>query len=267
MVIKECNQDDYNTIINYIGDDYYKCLYLYLDVKKYFYKNKNLKVYIDYDSSNSIQAIIMQYYSTIHIFSRNNNICYDRIIELIKKIKPSMICAEKRIIESLSNIFNEQYNTEYGVIRKMSRLITDNVDLDLELADEQDFDKIVELIMTDKGLSCMQSFEELKDQLLSRYNDGFCRNFVYKQNGLMIGHVCSGAENEKLTILTDLVINPNFRRRGYGKKICESFCKIMQSEKKEIYLVSYTNIANALYESIGFDICCNWGKMYIDISK
>lgn len=260
-MIKKCNKNDSNDIVSYIGNDYPKCLYLYLDFKKYGFNNKNVNMYFQI-INETISALILTYYNSMHIFSKNNNIDYNELSILIKDIKPSMICGEKSIIESINKkINNNQYETEYGFIRSIKH-IEHNGNISITLANKEDFSRITELMMSDKGLSGSFSYDELYNQLVERNKEKFCRNYIYKIDGKIVGHICSGAEDEKYVMLTDLIVDKNYRGRGIGKKICQDFCKIMGNEKKEIFLVNYTRESGDLYEKIGFKKECEWGKIY-----
>ena len=51
-MIKKCKYDDITDVFNYIDKDYGKCLYMYIDLKKYGLENENLNVWIQYDNQN-----------------------------------------------------------------------------------------------------------------------------------------------------------------------------------------------------------------------
>ena len=260
-MIKKCNINDYDNVISYIGDDYYKCLYLYLDFKKYGFESEFVNIYFQV-VDESISAIILTYYSSMHVFSKNNNIDYSELTSLVKDINPTMICGEKSIIENINKrIYDGHYKIEIGFVRSIKYINYDE-NLSISLAAESDFHRITELMMSDKGLSGAFSYNELYKQLLERNKEKFCRNYVYKIDGKIVAHICSGAEDEKYAILTDLIVDKDYRKRGIGKKICQDFCKLMIDEGKEVFLINYTKESGNLYEKIGFKKECEWAKLY-----
>lgn len=261
MLIVLASVDDKEKIDSYISDDYSKCLYLYLNYKKYGFNTKHVNVYLQYKNFN-ICSLILEYYNTIHVYSKTKEIDYNEMTEFLLKRNPTMICAEKMIIENLEKQLNiKNYLAEYGSIRSLSNI--ENVDkVELVEAKEEDFSEITKLLMTDEGLSGSQTYDDLKNQLLERYKQKFSKNFILKDCNKIIAHVCTGAENEEIAILTNLIVDIDYRNQGLGKKVCETFCsKIIQSGKR-IYLINYTKESTKLYEKIGFVKCCDWGKLY-----
>ena len=116
-MFKRVEKKDIQLIEEYIGTDYDKCLYLYLDFIKYGLDNENLRFWLDMED-DEIKCVILKYYSGMHVFSKNRDCDFDEIKKLIIAETPSVICAEKFLIETLSDILKEkEYATEYGWVR------------------------------------------------------------------------------------------------------------------------------------------------------
>lgn len=265
-MIKKIENDDNNIIEKYINDEYYKCIYLYLDYKKYGFNNNNVNIWIQTNDLD-ITAIILMYYTGMHIYSKKNNYNIEEIKELILNNKPTMICAEQSIIEELYSVMDkEKYNMEKGWVRELSKCnnySTDNV----ELANKEDFFEIANLLYNDEDLGCSYKLNELANQLYERNKEGFVRNYVIKQDNKVISHAATGAENDKIAMLAYVITDPNYRGKGYALKVCSKICNDLINEGKKIYLINYSNESTALYDKIGFKICCKWGKLFIDLKK
>ena len=67
-MIVTCNNEDITSVFDYIGEDYGKCLYIYIDLKKYGIDDENFNVWIQYNENEDICAIISE------ILWRNPNI-------------------------------------------------------------------------------------------------------------------------------------------------------------------------------------------------
>jgi len=260
-LIELANINDKEIIDSYISDDYSKCLYLYLNYKRYGFDSQQVKIYLQRINSE-ISSIMLTYYDTVHIYSRNQTIDSEEIAQFLIKNNPTMICGEKIIIEQLFLKMNKQgYLSEYGFIRCLNEI--NNVEyIELQEATETDFDNITKLLMTDEGLSGAQTYNSLKKQLLERYKQKFSRNFILKEQDEIIAHVCTGAENDEIAILTNLIVHNNYRNQGLGKRVCQNFCSKLISNGQKVFLVNYTQETNQLYEKIGFIKCCDWGKLY-----
>lgn len=263
MIIKGEKKDE-NLILSYIGENFYRCPYLFLDFKKYGTTSKNVNLYIQ-KKNEKIIALILIYYSGMHIYSKDNDLDYNELLSFVLDKKPSMICAEKSIVFELSKFISDYgYKSDFGYVRGIDKVDDVESTIELKEATIDDFNKIVNLLLSDPGLGASYTYDELYSQLIDRFNENYGRNFVLIEDDKIIGHVCSGAENEKMVILTDLIVDSLYRGRGLGKKICNSFCKIMLNEGKKVFLIAYTQKANEIYEKIGFKIFCEWGKLYLE---
>jgi hypothetical protein len=262
MIIK-CDNKRKLEILNYIGNDFHRCLYLYLDLIKYGCENPNINVWIQKDD-NAIKATILKYYTGMHVFSREYNIDFEEIKELIQMEKPSMICGEPETIDKLNNGL---YASEHGWIRKMDSLTQINTNLydDVYEAKEEDFMQVAELIYNDEDLGASYVLEELKNQLYERNKEGYSKNYVIYDNNKVISHAATSAENDKVAILGYVITDLNYRGKGLAKKVCGKLCNDLISKGKCVFLVNYSNESTALYDKLGFEICCNWEKLFLNL--
>lgn len=266
MIIECKSIDDEQVIENYIGKNYYKCLYLYLDLKKYKFSNPNVKIWIQ-KNDNNITSIILMYYSGMHVFSKNHDYDIEELKKLIEDRNPTMICGEKKTICDIYNILNvRNYYIETGWVRKLLNI--KNVSRDnVELAKEEDFYQIAKLLYEDEDLGCSYKLEELKDQMIERNKEGYVRNYIIKDKNTknVISHAGTGAENDKIAMLSYVITDINYRGKGYAQKLCSAVCEDLIKEGKEVFLINYSTESTALYEKIGFKICCEWGKIFLNL--
>ena len=64
-MIVSCKNEDIKSVFEYIGNDYGRCLYIYIDLKKFGLDDENFNVWIQYNPDNQICAIISEYYGGI----------------------------------------------------------------------------------------------------------------------------------------------------------------------------------------------------------
>lgn len=257
----------YDEIINYIGNDYNRCLYLYLDLEKYGLENKNVKVWVQRDVCSNISAVILQYYTGMHIFSKDYNYNTKELCYLINESNPSIICAEKKIIQDIFyEIKNDEYEIEFGWIRKLKKLHNYGRD-GVILATKEDFKKIAKLLYQDDDIGSSYNLDNLQKQMYERNKEGFVRNYVIKDGNEVICHAGTGAENKKVALLNYVITAPNYRKKGLAKKICSALCEDLIKSNKDVYLVNYSKESTDLYDKIGFEISCEWGKLFKNLKK
>ena len=68
-------------------------------------------------------------------------------------------------------------------------------------------------------------------------------------------------------MLAYVITDPEYRGKGLARKVCEKVCKDVIDEGKKVYLINYSKESTALYDKIGFKICAEWAKMFINLKK
>ncbi len=261
MIIK-CNSSHQSLIESYIGSNYPECLYLYLDFMKYGFGVEYVKIWIQCYDKN-INAVILQYRTGMHIYSRYNDYEINEIVNLIIKMAPDMICAKDSIIRDLySTLINYNYEVEYGNIGQC-KTIYNNVATDAQKALKGDFEDIARLLFIDEGIGASYDLKELGDQMFQRNKQGFVRNYVIRENNEIACHVCTGAEENNIAIISGIVTDIKSRGKGLAKKLLAYVCKQLLEEGYEVYSVYYTKPARNLHYRVGFVDYCGFGKLYI----
>lgn len=260
-MFKRVEQRDITLIKEYIGTEYDKCLYLYLDFIKYGLSNPNLKFWLDIENAE-IKCVVLKYYSGMHIFSKNKDCDHDKIKRLILSESPSVICAEKFLIENLFDILKEtEYLPEYGWVRVLSKHF-ECENSTVELAGEKDFEAISRLIKNDP-MGEFYDLDELISQIKERDEDNFGRNYVIKEGDKIISNASTNAELEKIAVLSNVITEKEYRGQGFATKVCSKLCNDLIDEGKKVYLINYTDESTGLYDKLGFEVSCEIGKLYM----
>lgn len=269
MLIKCDNKNNENLIEKYIGDNYYKCLYLYLDLKKYGFLNPNVNIWIQENDNKNITAVILMYYSGMHIFSNEHDYNLEELKQLISENNPTMICGEKQTVSDLYRLLNnENYFIETGWVRRLSNIA--NVDRSsVEIAQKEEFAQIAKLLYEDEDLGSSYKLKELESQMIERNEEGYSRNYIIKDKmtDKVVSHAGTGAENDKIAMLSYVITDKKYRGKGYAKKLCSTVCEDLINEGKEVFLINYSTESTALYDKIGFRVCCDWGKIFLNLKN
>lgn len=263
MLIK-CDNNYIDKIKEYIGKEYYKCLYLYLDLIEYGCENTNINVWIQIENDETL-AVILKYYTGMHIFSKHHNYKLNEIINLINDNKPTMICGEKETILNFYNaIENDAYEIETGWVRELRNYNLRKFE-EVHEAKKEDFKDIAKLIYEDEDLGASYNLADLQQQMYERNLEKYTRNYVIKDNNKVITHAATGAENSKLAMLSYVITDPSYRGKGLAFKVCSNLCKDLVGEDKQVFLINYSKESTGLYDKLGFEICCEWGKLFLNL--
>lgn len=264
-MIRKCALDDTTDIFSYIGCDYPLCLYLYLDLKKYGLESDTINVYIQYDG-NQTTALLLKYYSCIHVFSKDNSFDPLELTNFLAQQDFSMVyCTAKTAVRIYTN-FKEEMKSKSVVTKGWVAQIL-NIDEAPRklavLAQPGDFKQIVKMIYSDEDIGKNYKYEELVLQLEKRNREGFARNFVIKQNELVIAHACTNAELDNISVVAELIVREEYRRKGLATEIWRDICGTLLSEHKEVYSFYYSEESRNLHKKIGFHEICEWAKIVL----
>ena len=260
--------DNKDAIINYISEDYYKCLYLYLDLKKYELSSSKIKCWKEINENDEIELIALKYYTGMHVFSNRKKPNLMNLIGLIKLEKPTMICGEYELIEKIYSALNDSnYKIEKGWVRGLNNNKYLQNSSDVLKAQNEDFMQIAKLLYDDEDIGSSYRIEDLCNQIIERNKEGYSRNYVIKHENIICSHASTGAEDENVAMLAYVITAPEYRGKGYAKKVCSTICNDLINEGKKIYLINYSNDSTKLYDKLGFKVMCNWGKIYLELKK
>lgn len=263
MIVK-CKQSDIDLILSYIGNDYPKCLYLFLNVNKYGLEHGRIKAFIQY-SKGDISAVMLQYYSCLHIYSKDNSFDNEELTDFIssKKELTMLYCEAStadKIASNLSKKTDKQFTVTKGWVAQIKTLKTTPKGL-AEKSESKDFEQIVKMIYDDEDIGKSYKYDELAKQLEERNQEGYSRNLVIKDNELVIAHACTNAEIGNVAVVAELLVRKEYRRKGLASEIWGDICKELLEEGKEVYSFYYSFESRALHKKLGFEEVCEWSKI------
>lgn len=259
MIIK-CNDKDKNKILQYIGEDYGKCLYMYIDLIKYGLENRNFHIWIQYES-NEICCLISQYYNGIQIYSKNYDFNEREIGEFIINKDPEMITGMKESIDKIKKFFSN-YSEEVGVLGELSEL-TYPPNLNAYSASFEEMDEIAKVISQDEALGKPYGYEMLYNQFCERKKDKFGRNFILRDftTNEIVCHAATYAELPNLAVISGVLTTPPYRGKGFSKGVLSAICKELQSENKRVFSYFYIVPAEKMHYGVGFGKKGEWAKL------
>lgn len=265
-MIRKCGNGDRDRILSYIGDEYAHCLYLYLNLQRYGFDSDMIEVYFQMDGDR-VGAVMLKYYTCLHVYSRDNVFDASEIGEFFAGNGFTMLYCMKETGEHL-------YTALPGAIRTKATITNGWVarvkSLDREPdglstpAQADDFDQIVRLIYDDDDIGRSYNYDDLSRQLVERNKEGYTRNLVIKQDGLVIAHICTNAEFGDIAVIAELLVRKEHRRKGYATGIMRDICGELLSEGKEVYSFYYSEESRLIHERLGFNEICKWAKIVLN---
>ena len=241
-MIVECNEGNIKQVFEYIGDDYEKCLYLYIDLKKYGLSNENFRVWIQFDG-DEICGLISQYHNGIQIYSKNHDLIYEEIIDFINQKNPTVISGMGDILIPIRDEFPD-YSETLGFVAKLTELEYPS-DSNAYTAPMDELDEIAKLLVQEDNLGKHTGYDLLYHQLCERKRDNFGRNVISRdENNNIICHAATYAELPELAVVSGVMTSFEYRGKGFSKATLAALCDQLLSEGKVVF--SYFHIPPAI---------------------
>lgn len=261
-----CENNEGNTILEYVGNEYYKCLYLYINLMKYGCQSDYTRAWKMLDDKGALSLVALSYHSALHLFSKEMNFDRQELVGLVKEIKPSIICASADIIRIMNPLLKDLgFMAEYGHIGKYVHEKQSSSSFFVQKAGLDEVREIAQLLYDDDDIGASYSFEDLVAQMKERLGDGYVRSYVIKDNGKVVAHLGTGAETEKLCTISYVITDVDYRGRGMSSALFAFACERLSAEGKEIYSVYYPENSRRLHHKNGFEDYCEFGKLFKNI--
>lgn len=261
-MIKICDNKQQEDVLGYIGDDYPKCLYLYLDIIKYGCSSETTRTWIQY-SDGEITAVALAYHTALHIFSRNNDLDSKEVSELVKEIKPTIVISTAETIKIIEPTLTEMgFLSEFGHIGEWMGSTNNQEYCEVVEAEPQDIPEIAKMLYEDDDIGTSYVYEDLLKQMQERLDQGFVRSYVIRKDGKPIAHVGTGAETQNVCTIAYTITSHNYRGQGLARKLYNQACGILKKEGKRIFSVYYPESARTFHHKVEFIDVCECGKLY-----
>ncbi|MBR0208107.1 MAG: GNAT family N-acetyltransferase [Oscillospiraceae bacterium] len=264
-MIRRCSQQDENRILAYIGSDYPRCLYLYLDIKRYGIGSDSIDVFLQ-QKGDTVSAVLLKYYSCLHVFSRDDSFDAAELADFFLGGCFTMLYCATRTAEKIYSAFPDAWKTKADV---RNGWVAQILSVDKEArgeavpAQKNDFDQITRLILADEDIGKSYRHEVLAKQLEERNREGYARNLVIRQDDLVVAHACTNAEVENIAVVAELIVRKEYQKKGFASEIWRDLCHRLLSEGKEVYSFYYSEESRMLHKHIGFIEKCEWTKIVI----
>jgi predicted GNAT family acetyltransferase len=259
-VLMKCAKGDEKYILDYIAEDIAKCPYLYLNLKKYGCDKDFVNAWYIKRSGGGISMVMLKYHSTLHLYGRERDFDASIVKDLINKIVPKMIFADKSTSDRLLII--RGYQQTVGVVEvaeERGALQNDDV---VQKAEYSDLDQIAELICSEPKLNRGLPVEVVLRELRERYNDAFSRHYVIREGKEIISHCCTVAESDDFAIIGAVFTKDARRGEGYGAKVVGKMTDALIREGKKPLIITYENhLVNGFYKKLGFIPVCEWTRL------
>ena len=257
-----CKNNQEEIILSYIGKDYPKCLYLYIDLQKYGCTSLVTKTWMHLVNGD-IKAVLLSYHSALHIYSKDLDFDAEEISHFVVEQNPSIVCASAGLIRLLEPLLlSNGFISEYGYVGKYCGDAMPTLSFDVLKAKKSDIWQIAQLLYRDEDIGASYSLDDLVKQIQERFNDNYVRSYVIKDDDSVVAHLGTGAEIAGLCTISYVITAQDYRGKGMSSALFAHACRELKQEGKEIFSVYYPENSRRIHHKMGFVDSCEIGKLF-----
>lgn len=233
-MLKKCDDSYIQPVVEYIGADRVKCFYLYIDLVECGTQKDGVGLWVSFDESDAIRAVMYRYYDTLHLYSRGA-VPVDEALSLIGELDPKVITGDMENIAALRERLDAgRYAYEESYIITAEKYMDGKSDLDVTEAGEADVPEIAALMMKAEIYYTVYTYESLCEQLYARVRDGFGHLYAMRTpEGRLVATNATNAETADMAVISGLVTDPEMRGRGLGRAITASTWNVVKRAGKQ----------------------------------
>lgn len=264
-MILECDKNKKTEILEYVGEDYPRCLYLYLDIIQYGCSSESTRSWIQ-KKNGVISLVCLAYHTALHLYSKDNDFDVLEVRDLVKDISPTIIiAASDTIIKLKPALSGLGFLSELGHVGEWVTKVHSINDSQIDEARADDLPEIARLLYEDDSIGASYTYDDLLNQMRERLSQGFVRSYVIRKDEKPIAHVGTGAETHNVCTIAYTIVSPNFRGLGLASQLYNQVCTHLKEEGKRIFSVYYPDSARLFHHKVGFVDVCECGKLYRNI--
>ena len=224
-----------------------------MNVIKYGLGTENCKCWMDV-YNGEIRAVYLQYYDCLHFFTNTpSEYPLADFIQFKREHPTKVIMTTSEFGERLVAFFEKGYYIERNNVIDMDGIKPSGNEFKSTLANEEDIEQIVDLLLSDKEYTEVYSRKILLEQMLERYKTGFSRYFVVKMDGKIVASCSTYGEVPGFALIGSVIVHKDYRRRGLAFDVENYACALLEEEYiSRVGFVNYNNDASlALHEKLG----------------
>ena len=260
-MIQCCTSSDIQRALDYIGQDFSECIYLYLNLKKYGIGNPNVTVWL-VEQQQSILGICLRYHECLQLFSKEHNVDILDMQALLLEQKPKVFFCSANIEAHLQKEWLGNYKKETMDVFEAVPMPEDESRL-IYVAKEKDLEKVARFMMTDPTFSEIYNLNSLVAQLRQRMKDRFGRIFYTCEEGEIAATAMTYAELENMAIFSGLLTAKKYRKMGLCSAVLAKLTNQLIQEGKKVFCLVTVEASRKLMLKMGFAVVGHVSKYHL----
>ena len=261
MILK-VNDDLKKRFWEYVSHEESINLFIIGDVESYGFDTDFQEVWFQVNEKDNITSVILKYYSSLIVYSYENNFNIDELIKHIDNLDISIINGKKSVIDRLISKYKKFKSKKECYFCSLKKL--EDIDLSrmshykIEEASIDDLNKVYNFLSNIEDFDTDNYIESKTHQLKTNS----ARVYYIKEEKKIINSVSTGIETSFLAMLTGVATNKMYRNKGLATYSVYKLSEELLSEGKTPCLF-YSNLeSGSIYHKIGYKQEDNWIMLF-----
>lgn len=255
MIVK---LDEYynDKVMSYLGKEEDFNVFIKRDIETYGYYNQSLNIWGDFNVNGNINALGIQYFDTLTLYShKNKNL--ENFIEFINSQSFKRINGKLDTLKYIEPYLNYYKKTiaNFCILKNSGYLKENLIDLNVK---KIRFGKLGKVLNLYKDINEFQTptIQSIRENL--KTGRGYC----IEEDKKIVSMAKSTSESEKYAMVIGVGTHPLYRNKGYATKCIVKLCDDLINEKMKPCLFYDNEKAGKIYKKLGFKEVTQWVIYY-----
>lgn len=256
-MITKVNESLEKSFWEYISHEESINLFIIGDVENYGLETEFQEIWFQIENEK-IVSVILRYYSSLVIYSYENDFDVDEMISFINTLDLNQISGKKSVIDKLIkkyDDFQECKETNFLTLKSLKKIDFSNIESKtIEKATVQDLYELNQFL---SSIDDMHSSDYIQSKTM-QLKDKSSRIYFIKEKDKIISTISTGIESSFLAMICNVGTDKDYRNLGLSTYITYTLTKELLNEGKVPCLFYQNEIAGKIYKKIGYEEHDKW---------
>lgn len=259
MLIK-ATEGDRSQILDYCMAEPNINIFIIGDIEIHGFESDFQDVWIQ-TIDDKMTGIVLRYHDTFIVYSRDLDMAYTEVVELMAGATVGVISGKESVIEPLAALLGEgfiQKNMAFCELKTPTRLHAQPQGVKIATLDEAyDIAEVYGKIKEFEGLYAREQDLRYK-QIANRISSGEGTHMISREGGHIISHGNTAAETSVSAMIGGVLTLPEWRRMGHASRIVSALCRYLLDKQKSVCLFYESPEAGHFFKQLGFEQTDQW---------
>lgn len=259
----KARKQDQEKIMSYLLTEPIANLFMISDIERFGFESRIQDVWFE-EISNELNAVLLRYHDNLICYSKTMATDFSYIKDIVSDYEIAVISGKASVVEHIKSKYEMSENvfklpflrrTQTQKTTQVDERITratleDTLDIAKRYADFPEFDHLY-----------ASDVYERQKQIATRIESGEGIHVYIKENGKIIAHGNTTAENTVAGMIGGIFVDPAYRRKGLGTQVLKYLSDYLESSDRQPCLFYGNPELKDFFINQGYEPIEEWGVL------